>query len=155
MPEYFVISLIKRRTITAVPDVEKCLDSLEIHLGSSYSQLFPGKEIVMFTIDDDNTDYQEIVISIPEYRFTRETLARDLEPITYLIESVFACDKRVEVALCAFEINGYLLEGLTFSEVCDEMFTRKFPIVFKRSATATSVSIDLNLDAQDIFSVDN
>jgi hypothetical protein len=151
MPEYFVISLIKRKAIRALPDVEECLRRLEIRFGNSSTPLFPGKEIITFAIDDDKADYEEIVISIPEYRFTRETLSKDLEPISCLIESVFACDKDVVVALCAYEINGYLLDGLTFDEVCDETLMRRFPIVFKRSDTSTLISVTTNFNAQDIF----
>jgi hypothetical protein len=151
MPEYFVISIIKKKKDTAIPDIERCLNKLDLYIGSCSTQFFPGKEIITFVIDDDSADYNEIVISIPDYRFTRETLSKDLQPISFLIESVFSCDKDVVMALCAFEINGYLLGGLMFDEICEESLMQKFPIVYKRSTSASTIIIDLHLEAQDIF----
>lgn len=73
MPEYFDISLIAPKTEFSKSEIEFCLNKLGLSEGENTSEIFSGRQIIVSIIDADESDFEELSISLPEQIFYKDT----------------------------------------------------------------------------------
>jgi hypothetical protein len=152
MPEYFDISLIGKKTNTSKSELDVCLNQLGLSEGENNSELFGNKRVVVSHFEDEESDYDEISIGIPEQYFNRETFESELLVITGFVNSCFECNINLRYALCSYELNGYLIGQLKkIQDFNNVEFLQRFPIIYKRIFPLGQPKLEINLEAQEIF----
>jgi hypothetical protein len=153
MPEYFDISLITRKTEKAKEHLYTCLfEKFGLARGKNKFEYFGSKEILVFDIDDDNeNDFTEICIGLPDYIFHKDIFDNELRIFTSFINTCFECCNELEFALCSYELNGYLLGTTKKLNEFDDKLLNKFPLSYKRQEGIAKPLVVVNLRAQDIF----
>jgi hypothetical protein len=152
MPEYFDISLIGRKTNTSKSKIDACLIQLDLVEGENNSDFFKGKQIIVSYFDDDESDFDEVCIGVPEQYFTKGDFSKELEPVTNFINRCFQCNPNLEYALCSYELNGYLIGQVkTLKDFSSDEFLKRFPIIYRRTSPLCFPNLETNLDAQEIF----
>lgn len=156
MPEYFDISLIINRTKDQESFVAKCLldklhlDEGENNIGESKYALLAHKKTILGIYQDDNVDFQEICISIPDFVFHKKTFDQELNQVTSFVEECFKLCDGIKLVVCGYETNAYLIWNLSKIEEFTPDFLLKFPIVYLKQQSA-KIDVITNLKAQDIF----
>lgn len=151
MPEYFEISLIIKKNHAPIEDTFNCLKYFDLSEGTNKSSYFNDKLVIVSSLKDSKTEFNEVCISIPEQTFHRENFDQELEFFTHFITKCFECNNKIQYALCSYEINSYLLENAKRIEDFSSKFLKNFPIVYKRKKELTKPLLLINLDAQGIF----
>lgn len=152
MPEFFDISLIGRKTCTSKSEMEACLSQLGLSEGENNSDFFLGKQIIVSCFEDEESDFDEMSVGIPEQLFTKENLDIELEPITNFVNQLFRCNPNLEYALCSYELNGYLIGKVKeIQGFNNDEFLNRFPIVYKRRENVKQPYLQINTEAQEIF----
>ena len=106
----------------------------------------------MTFIDSSDLFYEELCISLSEFSFNKHSFNLDLEVLSQFVEKIFLCCKDIKLALCSFEINGYLLAPVNKMDDINSELIAKFPISFIRQSKEGDLILNLNLNAQNIFS---
>ncbi|WP_295673924.1 hypothetical protein [uncultured Mucilaginibacter sp.] len=151
MAEYFDISLIIKKTNTSKAVVGHYLARYGLSEGQNDSEYFSGNKVILSTIDDEELDFHEIVISLSEYIFHKETFEIELSYLTRFINKCFEDCNDIVFALCSYELNGYLLAGIKKLSGITEELLCKFPICYLRQDKDKHPYLKLNLIAQEIW----
>ncbi|WP_437920409.1 hypothetical protein [Sphingobacterium sp. LRF_L2] len=152
MPEFFDISLISRKTSTSKSEMGACLNQLGLSEGENKSELFKGKQIIVSCFEDEESDFDEMSIGIPEQLFTKENFDSELALITNFVNQCFQCNPHLEYALCSYELNGYLIGSIKkYEEFSNTDFLKCFPIIYERKSPLELPLLKANTDAQEIF----
>lgn len=110
-------------------EMDICLGKFGLTVGKNKTKLFGGEQIIISFIEDEETDFEEIYIGIPEQHFHKESFDDELKRITDFINLFFECNTSLKYALCSYELNGYLIRGVkSFHEFSNDLL-RKFPII--------------------------
>lgn len=139
MPEYFNISFIAKRS-----DSEKSLLTLarkmwEFDLGENSgdvifdARLYPhlsSKQIIFSYYAYEETDFDELCVSIPDFKLHLNTLEIDLRPISDMVLTLASRIPEIRYVVCSYEMNAYHLSLKNSIEKIDESFLRLFPIVY-------------------------
>ncbi|MDA8577234.1 hypothetical protein OAI64_06035 [Schleiferiaceae bacterium] len=152
MPEFFDISLISRKTSTSKSVMDACLNQLGLSEGENKSELLKGKQVVVSYFEDEESDFEEMSIGIPEQLFTKENFDNELEPITNFVNQCFQCNPNLEYALCSYELNGYLIGQVKkLQDFSANDFLKRFPVTYQRINPVDIPHLKLNTEAQEIF----
>lgn len=149
MPEFFDISLIAKRTYNSRNTLH---DLVELEIFSNWKKemhILDEQDLIISKIEDDEADFEEVVVSIRDLIFHKEFFDSELSEITRFIEGCFARNNNLSYALCSYELNGYLISNRKSIENFNNEFLENFPIVYKRIQNQFSVQINFN--AQNIF----
>jgi hypothetical protein len=153
MPEYFDISLITEKRKDYINSIRKCLlEKFNLEEGENESNLFGGKKVLVSFLEDD-LDFKEVLVSVPEHIFHRETFEQELKTLTLFINDFFLCCEDAQFAFCSYELNGYLLRDCKKLQDFNTEILKKFPIVYKREVSQKLPILSLNFQAQEIFDV--
>jgi len=132
--------------------MDTCLIQLGLFEGENKSELFEGKQIIVSYFDDEDSDFDEISISIPEQRFNKETFKSELNLFTNFVNRCFECNPNLQYALCSYELNGYLIGQVKkIQNFNNDIFLKQFPIIYKRLVPLKLPTLETNTEAQDIF----
>ena len=151
MSEYFDISLIGEKSSVSRMKTNACLSKLGLSEGENNTYLFGYRKILICFIDDDEADFEEISIGIPELCFHKENFDDELKVITNFINQFFESNDCLKYALCSYELNGYLLSGMKELQEFNNDILSKFPIVYERRDSYVLPSLLINIESQDIF----
>lgn len=152
MPEFFDISLISRKTSSSKSELDACLVQLGLTEGENKSDIFKGKQIIVSRFEDEECDFDEMSIGIPEQRFTKENFDNELEMVTNFVHLCFQCNPYLEYALCSYEINGYLIGQVKkIQDFNNDEFLKRFPVIYQRINSLELPKLKTHLEAQDIF----
>ena len=146
MPEYFDLSLIARKSASVRKKMMECLKTFGLAEGEHEVTFFGGKTVLVTYLDDDNRDFDEVSIGFSNQVFHKENFKEELEIFSTFVNGCFDCCEEIDLAVCSYELNGYLLACINNKTDFKEDLLRKFPIVFKRNQP-----MQLNLEAQEIF----
>lgn len=149
--EYFEISLISKNIIDSLSSKMDCLRKLGLTEGKNQTDFFEGKQILVAFIGTNDEDYDELLISLPDQYFHKDSFKDELNVITNFVNKCFEYNEDIEYALCSYEMNGYILSSVYhFKDLKDEVL-KKFPVVYKKNINSIFPNLEINLDAQDIF----
>ena len=148
MKDCFDISFIIPKEIHS-DNFEEVLTCLGISKGECILKDFPKNKAHVDDYSFDDNDYIEISISISNLYFHKETFNSELYLISKFINQCVKIYNKITYALCSYELNGYLLGGITkMQEFEDPVFLCQFPIVY---SFYPKKDVIVNLNAQDIF----
>lgn len=156
MPEYFDISLIINNK-PQTKSLSTCLaNKFNLHEGkNSFTNnkyaLLANKPIICGIYNDENRQFEEYCISIPDLIFHADSFKKELTLLTIFINDCFEFCDSIEFVLCSYEINSYLISKVSTLNDFNDQFLSKFPIVYVRKQNSNIPLIKLNLNAQDIF----
>ena len=112
MSEYFDISLIVEKSSVSRMKMNACLSNLGLSEGGNNTYLFGYRKILISFTDDEEADFEEINIGIPELCFHKESFEDELKVITNFINQFFESNDSLKYALCSYELNVYLISGM-------------------------------------------
>jgi hypothetical protein len=151
MPEYFDMSFITEKTSISQSEMKNCLGTFGLIEGENRTKLFGGRQVIVSFFEDEETDFEETSIGLPDQKFHKESFDDELKEITNFINQCFKSNCNIKYALCGYEINGYLLRGIKSLQEFNNDLLKRFPIVYKRTKPSGLPSIQINLGSQDIF----
>lgn len=151
MAEYFDISLIVKKTNTSKSELDVCLNQF-VYEGKNSSALFVNKEIIVSHFEDEESDFDEISIGIPNQQFSKENFENELLELTDFVNSCFECNSNLKYALCSYELNGYLISRIKkIQDFNNDEFLKKFPIIYKQIDLLERPKLELNIGAQKMW----
>lgn len=120
--------------------------------GENQESYFGKRKVIVFFVEDEDTDFDEICVSLSEQHFHREYFDSELKIFTNFVNQCFADDSNLKYALCSYELNGYLIGRINkIHDFDNNAFLKRFPIVYKRKATISFPFLETNTEAQEIF----
>lgn len=108
--------------------------------------------VIVSCFEDEESDFEEMSIGIPEQLFTKENFDNELEPITNFVNQCFQCNPHLEYALGSYELNGYLIGQIRkIQDFNNDEFLNRFPILYRRIGASELPFLQINNEAQEIF----
>lgn len=151
---YFDISFLFKKSHFTKEEVYKFLyKNFNLSEGENENSYFGKRKIIIFYVEDedDEANYDEICISFSEQIFHEETFEKELQVFTFFVNICFEHFAEIKFAVCSYETNGYLLEGIKKLESFNDKLLSRFPISYKRQEATKDAFLILNLKAQAIF----
>lgn len=155
MPEYFEISFIAK----AIEPKQKeklqnlFLNNIYLRKGENYLiesdySLLRQRNVLFHTYQNDDTDYIESTISIPNVVFYKKSFENEFMIIEKLVKDCFKMYP-FDYALCSYEMNSYFITNIKSLKDMKEAFLSQFPLYFIGNLNEPTMHV--NLKAQDIF----
>jgi hypothetical protein len=119
--------------------------------GSNINTVFGAREVNIFQLDNNSENFDEICVGFPKQKFHKERWPEELLEFTTFVSNCFMGVKSIQFAVCSYELNGYIHGHKKDINDFDDAFLEKFPVVYKRGTTSSSIVILTNMNAQDIF----
>lgn len=151
MAEYFDISIIGKKTNSSRLEMNACLNQFELSEGENDTELFGGRQIIVTFIDNEETDFEEVSIGLPEQYFHKDSFEGELSEFTDFITKWFKYNANLKYALCSYELNGYIIGRTKKLQDFNDDLLKRFPIVYKRTEFSELPALQTNLEAQEIF----
>ena len=153
MSEHFCITLIAKKSSTTKEKIKKKLAEFGLFEGRNTTSYFGNKEVLVYFGSNEETNFIELTIAISEQVFHKQKLNEELKIFTTFFDSCFKSCNNLLFALCSYELNGYLLSKVNNLQDFDLKLLGNFPLVYKRNNEESLLSLILNLQAQNIFSI--
>ncbi|HVW15977.1 MAG TPA: hypothetical protein VHB54_19260 [Mucilaginibacter sp.] len=154
MPEFFDLSLLVEKSKENKQSLDKLLyKSLGLNEGDSTNNLhafFNNPQILLSFFQHEDTDYDEIFVSLGDQTFHRTDFENELRPLTNFVEYCFNNCASIKFGLCSYELNAYVLRDVKFLSEINRSILEKFPIVFERSLMGR-IELTLNPLAQQLW----
>jgi len=149
---YFDVSLIFPKS----NDTRICLLSFlekeyELIEGENLASKFGCTKIIVFSVEEEGAEYDEICIDFSEQVFHKETFKKEIDELTDFVHHCFKYNPNLKYVLCSYESNGYLLGGIKELKDFNSGLLKRFPLVYEKKEAFNQPSLQINEDAQDIF----
>ena len=122
--------------------------------GENTASVFQDRKIIVFLIDDENADYDEICVDFSEQVFHKETFEKEINELTDFVNHCFEYAPDLKYALCSYELNGYLLGKIKKLKDINNDLLKNFPFVYERKDAFKPPLLQINKYAQDIFIIE-
>jgi hypothetical protein len=151
MPEFFDLSFLLRKENNSKDHLLTFFKERHgLIEGENGSEVLGIRGTVLSTYEDDETDYYDISLGLPEIKFVEEAFDSQLLEIHSVVEPCFQAMTELEFVVCSYEMNPAWISDIFRLRDFNESVLKRFPISFARGEDGKSTPM-LNLEAQDIF----
>jgi hypothetical protein len=122
-----------------------------LNKGENLTSAFKDRKIIVFLVDNEDVDYDEVCVDFSEQIFHKETFEREVDEFTNFVNHCFEYNPHLKYALCSYELNGYLLGGIKRLNDFNSDLLKCFLFVYERKYLFKPPLLQINKEAQDIF----
>ena len=157
MPMYFDLSFLVNRDKESLYRMRQILfEDLDIgegenHLGRSDFAILKNRIASLAIFDNKTHNFVEFMLGFPCKIFHKNSFNKELESLVHLVEFCFKKNCGILYVLCSYELNGYILGGVTDWKRIDSNLLKKFPIAFVNKKIKVGDSPQYGFKLFDLF----